>query len=94
MLILTDEILSAVARRSDILSKFPFMRMKTPPTKGCSKCNRTATDKHMINSELNRIKAVLVGLSDNQKTEFKTLLGVAQITLFMKGIKGVSNHVI
>lgn len=82
-LVLTDAILVALSKRSDIVSAFPFFRLAKKAFKGsCGGCGGQATRSQRI-EELSKLKATLAGLDEGQKELLKNILKAEQVTMHL-----------
>jgi hypothetical protein len=92
--VVSDTVLSVLARRSDILAAFPSLRLNVPAGKGGCKCNRTNQDKALLNQELTRVKEVIAGLAPEQLDRLKALMRVGTIVLYLGTPQGVKRVVL
>lgn len=92
-LILSDSVLQALGRRSDLVSAFPFLRLQTAgaPRKGCN-CNRSAAVRASLQGEADRIKRAILGLPPDRIQALKNLLRASELIFYIRTPKGVQKQ--
>lgn len=85
---LSDDVLSALSRRGDVISQFPFMRISKPKGSGC-KCNMNSESRSALKGEYMRVKNAIMSLSPEKRVQFKTLIKAGSAVLFVSTPNGV-----
>lgn len=94
-MVLSDAVLASIGRRADVLSEFPFIRISTPNRGGgCSKCNRSAANRHANASEYERVKSGIVALPAERLARLKALLKVDSLLFFQNTPRGAAKRVL
>ena len=88
-LILTDDIVRNLRYNIGIAKAFSFVRTAMPSAANCPPCQRRhgRSDQNIV--VLNTIKAAIAGLPNDKKAEFKRLLGVTAVELYIRESNGV-----
>lgn len=90
--VLTDGVLLALTKRSDVTSKFPFFRISTKIATGtCGGCGSRGQRNERM-AALTGLKVALAGLSESQKGLFKSLLKADKVVFHVPGPSGVVSH--
>ena len=91
---LSDAVISALVHRQDILREFPSLKVQVKEVRGRGCRCHGGVQRVIIATEYDRIRGVLLGMSQEAKNRFKALLRVGNITLFLRGPGGVVKHTI
>lgn len=92
-LILSDSVLLALGRRSDLANMFPFLRLQAlgAPRKGCN-CNRSAASRASLQNDTDRIKAALLALPPDRIAILKSALRASELIFYVRTPKGVQKQ--
>ena len=89
-IVLTDNVLMAVAGRGDILREFPFFRLPPGgPRKTC--CHRRA-NQGALTGRLRVLREALIRLPKDKLAVLKRLMGAGALVLFVRGARGMEQH--
>lgn len=87
-LTISDSVLSALSRRADVIREFPFVKLNLPASKGC-KCRQAPGARDALTREFERVKQTINNLPADRLARFKAILGANQLTMYIRGPKGV-----
>lgn len=86
-LLLTDDVLMALAMRSDLLSQFPFLRLQIGSVPSTCRCNRPAALRQAQIHATHAVKNSLLALPANRLDALKKALGADRLEFFTRSGK-------
>ena len=90
-IVLTMNVLAHLLSKDDLVAAFPFMRYAKrtwearSTSGGCGNCGKKRPTRQAKQHILETVKAHLVGMQPEQKTEFKRLAGVEELVVQFTG---------
>lgn len=97
--VLTMNVLAHLLSKDEIVSAFPFMRYakrtwdSRSTSGGCGNCGKKRPTRQTKQHILETVKAHLTGMRPEQKTEFKRLAGVDELTIHFTGPNNMSKTI-